>query len=118
LLVEVAGLIRGCCRCTDIPARPEGGEDVLARMGGDEFVILAAGAREGAEDALLSRIQAALRHFNQSSDRPYTLSLSIGFTRCSAAAPHESVDILLAEADRAMYGQKRRGGGVGDESAE
>jgi diguanylate cyclase (GGDEF)-like protein/PAS domain S-box-containing protein len=108
LLEAVARLIRGCCRATDIPARPEGGADVLARMGGDEFVVLASDARRGAETVLLSRIQAAVDRFNADSGRAYSLSLSVGLTRCAPASTEVSVDALLAEADRDMYRQKRR----------
>ena len=108
LLEAVATLIGGCCRATDIQARPEGGADVLARMGGDEFVVLASDARRGAETVLQNRIQAAVDRFNAESDRAYTLSLSVGLTRFAPATSEASVDALLAEADRDMYRQKRR----------
>jgi diguanylate cyclase (GGDEF)-like protein/PAS domain S-box-containing protein len=108
LLEAVASLIRACCRSTDIPARAEAGADVLARMGGDEFVILASDARQGAEMVLLNRIHTAVERFNAEGGRAYTLSLSVGLTRCAPARSEVSVDALLADADRDMYRQKRR----------
>ena len=77
-------------------------------MGGDEFVVLASDARQGAEAVLMTRIQAAVERFNAEGGRGYALSLSIGLTRCAPARGEVSVDALLADADRDMYRQKRR----------
>lgn len=79
--------------------------DVLARMGGDEFVAYA--MDQGPPPALLSRLQRALDAFNQSRQRPYQLSLSVGMVPCDPAA-EPTLNELIQQADLAMYEHKRR----------
>jgi diguanylate cyclase (GGDEF)-like protein len=80
--------------------------DILARLGGDEFCIM---VTESASDAttLRERIAVAFRRFNETSERPYRLSASIGVARAPATGPTTTVDELLAQADEAMYEEKK-----------
>ena len=52
----------------------------MARIGGDEFVVLAVDASMERADILTNRIQAALKAHNQETNRPYQLSLSLGIS--------------------------------------
>lgn len=81
------------------------GTDVVARIGGDEFVVLAVGTSE-LPDVISARVQALVDQFNTGRCR-YSLSLSIGVTSCR---PQElkSVDEMLADADALMYANKER----------
>ncbi|WP_220459810.1 GGDEF domain-containing protein [Rugamonas fusca] len=79
--------------------------DVLARMGGDEFVAYA--LDEAQPHALLSRLQQALDAFNRLRQRPYLLSLSAGMVSCDPAASTTLSD-YIQQADDAMYEHKRR----------
>ncbi|MCY1299556.1 diguanylate cyclase (GGDEF) domain protein [compost metagenome] len=78
---------------------------MVARIGGDEFVVLAVGAGEVPE-VISARVQALVDQFNKGRCR-YSLSLSIGVTSCR---PQElkSVDEMLADADALMYINKER----------
>ncbi|WP_051246595.1 GGDEF domain-containing protein [Metapseudomonas resinovorans] len=80
--------------------------DVVARIGGDEFVVLAIGAGELPE-VISSRVQALVDELNQSGRCRYPLSLSIGVASCQ---PRElrPLDELLATADALMYANKQR----------
>jgi diguanylate cyclase (GGDEF)-like protein/PAS domain S-box-containing protein len=81
--------------------------DILARMGGDEFVVLAAIGEEESTDSLAMRLQEKFSACNASRNRPYDLSISVGLARFDPEAGH-SIEDLMARADRAMYEDKRR----------
>lgn len=80
--------------------------DVLARVGGDEFAVLAWSDGKAAIPALLERLQRSLDLHNAREDRSYTLSLSVGAAE-SDPASSASLDGLLRRADAAMYEVKR-----------
>jgi two-component system cell cycle response regulator len=80
--------------------------DIIARMGGDEFAVLAVEATGDGPQLLLDRLRERIDEFNGSHREPYQLSVSIGMAR------HEGEDRvrledLLSQADAAMYEQKR-----------
>lgn len=86
--------------------------DVLARLGGDEFVVLIIGADEAATQLILERLSSAVARANQTNQRPYTLSISIGVVACTLE-PGANLEQMIEEADRRMYkikGEKRRAG--------
>ncbi len=80
--------------------------DIIARIGGDEFVVLTIGTRKTFAGILTSRLQEKLKVHTVKNRKEYLLSLSIGITTYN----HEhlcSVHDLLASADKMMYNQKR-----------
>jgi len=100
LLCEVAARLQACTR----------GPDLLARIGGDEFVLLlldvdAAGARDVAE-----RVAVAAREPVAIDGRQVACGASVGI----ALFPEDGGDLkgLLQAADRAMYRAKSAGGGI------
>lgn len=81
--------------------------DVLARVGGDEFVVLLPGCRDAdAARSVADTLRARLAKPFSLSDDLYQLSASIGV----ACFPSDGTDAdaLLTHADRAMYGAKRQ----------
>ncbi|MGH9575635.1 MAG: GGDEF domain-containing protein [Candidatus Acidiferrales bacterium] len=82
--------------------------DVMARVAGDEFAILAFEASSRDQDAILHRIEKSLQRANQEEPR-YMLSLSVGVARFNPAEDLSLAD-LMAEADRAMYEKKKTKG--------
>jgi diguanylate cyclase (GGDEF)-like protein len=80
--------------------------DVIARMGGDEFAVLAIEASKQSESTIKTRLDECLKSMAASESR-YTLSLSLGISRFDSSKRCSMVD-LMAQADRAMYEQKRR----------
>jgi diguanylate cyclase (GGDEF)-like protein/PAS domain S-box-containing protein len=95
-LIEVANALRETFRESDI----------VARIGGDEFVVLAIETNGSPAEVLATRLQEDLKARNAREDRHYKLSLSMGLARYDPEHPC-SIDELLAQADRAMYEQKR-----------
>src|SRR5687768_14346410 len=81
--------------------------DVLGRLGGDEFTILAAVDPDGGVEKLVSRLEQKFANYNALKTSPYELSISIGVARLTPETT-ESMDDLMAHADAAMYENKRR----------
>ncbi len=103
LLVEVASRIRACVRETD----------TVARMGGDEFVVLIEGVSADAAEAsqkaahIAEKIRSELSrsYFIQGQEQHSSPSIGI----CVYRGHAESVDDLLKHADMAMYQAKESG---------
>ena len=84
--------------------------DTLARVAGDEFVILCEDLADTADArTLAARIQVELAApFDVLPDMPITISASVGI---AYAGPGEAItEQLIADADTAMYQAKRSGG--------
>ena len=79
--------------------------DTLARIGGDEFVVLVSAANSEGVAALVDRLTAALSIPIEVSGLHLEVGVSVGTALAVAgdAQPQE----LLAQADRAMYAAKR-----------
>lgn len=80
--------------------------DIISRIGGDEFAILAVSADTALLDIVLSRFHKFMDHINSRSSQKYKLSMSIGSALFDPAHPC-SLDELMAKADIAMYEDKR-----------
>lgn len=82
-------------------------EDVIFRVGGDEFAVLLEGMDSGASLLAAERLRAAVeaRPFEQGG-RVFRLSLSIGLIRIDGTLAKR---VLLSQADAAMYRAKELG---------
>lgn len=85
--------------------------DIVARIGGDEFVVLAMEANKASPDIFTKRLQDRLDLDNihtaeQGDRRPFRLSLSFGVVTFDPEFPATIEDILV-QADRRMYEAKR-----------
>jgi len=98
LLKQVAGRLAGCIRASD----------TVARMGGDEFVLLLFDQPEGPSLATtLDRILTEIAQPYRVGAHEFNLSCSIG---CALFPEHgEAVETLLQRADIAMYNAKESG---------
>ena len=81
--------------------------DVIARFGGDEFAALAIEASGQNEATIRDRLTEYLKSASR-KDSSCEFSVSLGTARFDPWNP-TSIRELIAEADRAMYEQKRRG---------
>ncbi len=80
--------------------------DVIGRIGGDEFAVLAVNTALETGHILLTRLRAHLDRYNKRDRKDFTLSLSVGTARYDPEHP-SSLDELMAHADRLMYEEKR-----------
>ena len=80
--------------------------DYVARMGGDEFVVIAPGLAADAASKKAEQLRALARHAGNEVCGEEILSLSVG----RAVYPDDGKDAeqLLAEADRRMYLEKQK----------
>jgi diguanylate cyclase (GGDEF)-like protein len=80
--------------------------DIIARIGGDEFAVLAQGGTSESRDAVLSRLQSAINVMNRNVLAPSQLSLSVGVARFDPLSP-VTLGELLSIADRELMICKR-----------
>lgn len=81
--------------------------DVVARVGGDEFVVMAVCRGEDAEQAIRRRLLDALEQYNRSSSLPFPLEVSIGVVDCMDLSQGLDIQGVVNEADIRMYEEKR-----------
>jgi diguanylate cyclase (GGDEF)-like protein/PAS domain S-box-containing protein len=94
-LIDTARVLRESCREADL----------IARLGGDEFVALMTVDSDQTAELVCERIKARVVKHNREIDRGYELSLSLGAKRSKAEGT--MLADLLAQADTALYEQKR-----------
>jgi len=82
------------------------GSDIIARIGGDEFVIMPIETTGDNLEVVINRLQKAVEMDNTKSKREYKLSISMGTAYFDPLCPC-TIDELLSQADRLMYEQKR-----------
>jgi diguanylate cyclase (GGDEF)-like protein len=98
----------GLCRFVELVRQRMGKDDMIARLGGEEFVLILPGSDEQAALNLAERIRQHLSasHFSISG-WPVPLRASIGV---GTLGPEISnLETLLRETDRAMYAAKHAG---------
>jgi diguanylate cyclase (GGDEF)-like protein len=95
LLRVVADRLRASLRDTDL----------AARIGGDEFLVVLAGARANEANALATRLREAVRHPIDLGATPVTVGVSIGVAT-RPAGDTTSLESLSLLADAGMYREK------------
>lgn len=80
--------------------------DIVARIGGDEFVVLPVGTDGDSSKKIISRLRDKLDIFNLQNDLGYKLSLSIGSAYYDPKS-NLSMKELLALGDKSMYESKK-----------
>ena len=92
----MAEILRGCIRS----------DDVLARVGGDEFLILLKCTEERYQETFRKRVKDACTYFNEKSDKPFLVEISLGIAEfCSG--PQTDIQQVIATADQFLYEAKK-----------
>jgi diguanylate cyclase (GGDEF)-like protein/PAS domain S-box-containing protein len=81
--------------------------DVMARVSGDEFVILSTDANGNGTSSIRKRLNENVKLHNSKHQRPFVLSLSFGIVKYDAQSP-VSIDRLMVKADQLMYEEKSK----------
>ncbi|MBF0523192.1 MAG: GGDEF domain-containing protein [Candidatus Omnitrophica bacterium] len=79
--------------------------DVIGRVGGDEFAILALEAKVESLDALRNRMNENLKKTKYNIGSTHKLAFSLGITYYNPEKP-QPIEELLKKADRLMYEEK------------
>jgi len=95
-LIEASAVLRETLRSSDI----------VARMGGDEFVALAIDPEVTDPGIIISRLQERIASQNRQPGRKFTMSMSVGYA-CYDPSDPVPLDALMTRADNAMYAQKK-----------
>ncbi len=109
LLCELANRLVSCMRSIDASSSP--GHDTIARIGGDEFVVLLDGVRDNADPARIAeKIQQAIAEPFHLGGHRLVVSASVGIA-ISQGGSYDCPDAILRDADTALYQAKDRGKG-------
>jgi diguanylate cyclase (GGDEF)-like protein len=107
---------RVLCQIAHVLKEEGRGGDLIARVGGEEFVIILPDAGCEGADQMANRIQERLRRLQLGGDlgaQEITVSIGISYLRGGAGVPTSQpgkvLDQLYSEADRAMYVCKDNG---------
>jgi two-component system, chemotaxis family, sensor kinase Cph1 len=96
VLIQAAERLRSVTRASD----------TVARLAGDEFVVLAAGASRGSAPRIAERVLAALRAPFTVAGRPRGVTVSVG---AAEAEDQDTAAELMRRAAAAMYRARRSG---------
>ena len=95
-LKSVAEILKGCLRSNDI----------LGRVGGDEYIIMLECEEADFGETFRQRIKLACNRFNEKSGKPFLVEISLGITEFR---PNSSTDIqeVISLADQQLYEAKK-----------
>lgn len=93
----LAAILRGSVRDADL----------VARWGGDEFVVLSIGSERDNARLMVERIERRIEEFNSGSSLPYLIGCSIGVAPIDLDLSTD-IEETIAGADKAMYEVKRQ----------
>ncbi len=82
-----------------------GGEAIIGRVGGDEFVIFLCREHGNSADAV-EKTKALMQDYNAHSKKPYYVEVSIGATSF-VCSPDADISALLRKADECLYEAKQ-----------
>ena len=100
VLRQIADLFRQATRSSD----------AVARVGGDEFVVVARDCSRSQALVVAGKLIASLQgHRFELAGSAYSLGASIGIRLCDNGCGNEPASQLLADADQACYRAKRSG---------
>lgn len=86
-------------------------KDVIARLAGDEFTVIAIDAHENIVANILNRLKTIILRFNETSKKPYNISASIGYSVFNEGV-ESSFEDLITIADENLYKDKKRKKGI------
>ncbi|MEA4872906.1 MAG: transporter substrate-binding domain-containing protein [Synergistaceae bacterium] len=81
-----------------------GNEDITARIGGDEFIVIVRKCTGKKAEGALDRVKDQIRKYNESKSEYFEISISIGYV--ISEEKDSNFDYLMQKADELMYADK------------
>lgn len=81
--------------------------DIIGRMGGDEFTVLASHVSKKQTNDITKRLRTAFSKFNKESDLPYRVNCSVGAYELTDYS-EEAFEIAMQKADELLYVEKKK----------
>jgi diguanylate cyclase (GGDEF)-like protein len=97
MLKDVAEILKSAYRTSDI----------VARIGGDEFVVFPVGTEEDHADKIIRRLENKLDTYNAKNKNKHELKISTGIA-AHEPSTLDSLNELLSQADKEMYKKKNK----------
>ncbi len=94
------------CVVSNILKRTVRSGDLIARIGGDEFVGMFITDNQDFEGTFRTRLKEAFEEYNQSSGKPYFVEASVGVTGFTCRQGLE-ISKIINDADRYLYEEKK-----------
>ncbi len=88
--------------CANVMKKSTRREDILVRIGGDEFLVVAPRTDEFGANYICEKIVSNIQLINENEDRDYLISVSYGVEKLN-----NNIDEALKLAEEKMYEQKR-----------
>jgi diguanylate cyclase (GGDEF)-like protein len=85
--------------------------DIIARIGGDEFTVIALGASPIDENTIMDRLNMNFNKYNKRVNKEYSLSVSMGSAYFNPSENTE-FEMLMKLADEALYKEKQKKKGI------
>ena len=83
-------------------------QDLVIRMGGDEFLIVLMKVEKAIAEIIWVRIIEAFKAINSMEERNYIISASHGIVQIKNGGEKTDVSMIITEADDKMYEEKVR----------
>ena len=94
------------CVASDILKRTVRSGDLIARIGGDEFVGMFITDNQDFDGTFRARLKEAFEEYNQKSGKPYFVEASVGVTGFACRQGLE-ISKIINDADRYLYEEKK-----------
>ena len=94
------------CSAADILKHSLRDSDILARIGGDEFVCLVVSDSDSFEKIFRRRVRFCSQELNDTSGKPFYVELSVGLTSFTLK-PDMDIQQVLALSDKQLYEAKK-----------
>ena len=82
--------------------------DIIGRIGGDEFMVIAADSVREDVKFIKNRINEMLKAIDKSLNKPFKISLSFGFSIFDLRNNKKTFPEMITEADKMLYKEKRK----------
>ena len=83
----------------------DGRKAMVARTGGDEFLMLAFFPDDAGAEAFIAELKGRFADYNREKNLPVPLAVSVGYCAC---APEQTLQACMEQADAMLYAEKQR----------